>query len=188
MVMHEKLVSDAMTRPVRFVRPEDTLLTAAGILREHHISGLPVLDSEGKLVGVLSERDIVRELHRSTGVGSPRGLLDLLLGAESAPGISTFESTRRRLENAKVEQAMSRRPATVAADDTLEEAVRLFRQYAVNRLPVLEGDVMVGILTRQDVILALAGDIRRSAEMPSRLLPKAHPSRPARHPAAASAR
>lgn len=176
--MHEKLVSDAMTRPVRFVRPTDTLATAAGIMREHHISGLPVLDADGDLVGIISERDVVKELHRATGVGSPRGLLDLLLEAPSSSGVSSLEATRRRLQHAKVEGAMSHRPVTVEADDTLEEAIRVLRQFGVNRLPVLEKGRMVGILTRQDAIIALAGEVRRSANMPTRLIPAAHPGRP----------
>lgn len=176
--MHEKLVSDAMTRPVRFVRPQDTLATAAGIMREHHISGLPVLDADGKLVGIVSERDIVRELHHATGVGSPRGLLDLILESSTSGGLTPVEAARRRLEHAKVDSAMSRKPVTVDSDDTLEEAIRIFRQFSVNRLPVMEGDRMVGILTRQDAIIALAGEARRSANLPNRLIPQAHPGRP----------
>ncbi|MDE1819741.1 MAG: CBS domain-containing protein [Euryarchaeota archaeon] len=176
--MHEKLVSDAMTRPVRFVRPEDTLATAAGIMREHHISGLPVLDPDGKLCGIISERDIVKELHKATGVGSPRGLLDIILEAPSVGGVSSLEATRRRLQHARVEEAMSGRPVTVDADDTLEEAIRIFRQYSVNRLPVMDKERMVGILTRQDAIIALAGEVRRSANLPTRLIPQAHPGRP----------
>ena len=172
--MHEKLVSDAMTRPVRFVRPGDTLLTAAGIMREHHISGLPVIDEAGKLRGIVSERDVVREMHRATGIGSPRGLLEILLGTESAEGVTSLETTRNRLRNAHVQEAMSTRPVTIEADDTLEEAVRLFRQYSVNRLPVLEKGTLVGILTRQDVIIAMAGEVRRSANLPSRVIPGAH--------------
>lgn len=176
--MHEKMVTDAMTRPVRFVRPSDTLATAAGILREHHISGLPVLNADGDLVGIISERDIIKELHRATGVGSPRGLLDLLLEAPSTGGVSSLEATRRRLEHARVEEVMSARPVTIDADDTLEEAIRVLRQFGVNRLPVLQKGRMVGILTRQDAIIALAGEVRRSANLPARLIPAAHPGRP----------
>lgn len=175
--MHEKLVSDAMTRPVRFVRPIDTLATAAGIMREHHLSGLPVLDADGELCGIVSERDVVRELHRATGVGSPRGLLDLILEAPKG-AVSPIEAARRRLQHATVEEAMTRKPVTVEADDTLEEAIRLFRQFSVNRLPVMEKGRLVGILTRQDAIIALAGEVRRSANLPTRLIPQAHPGRP----------
>jgi CBS domain-containing protein len=187
--MHEKLVSDAMTRPVRFVRPKDTLMTAAGIMREHHLSGLPVLDADGQLQGIISERDIAQEMHRSAGVASPRGLLELILGTEASGGATMLEVCRNRLMNAHVDEVMSKKPVTVDADDTLEEAARLLRQYNVNRLPVMDHGDLVGILTRQDVIVALAGEVRRSANMPSRLIPTAHVKNPNKvRPGAALAR
>ena len=74
------------------------------------------------------------------------------------------------LEGVSAEHGVSR--------SVVREAIRVLRQFGVNRLPVLQKGRMVGILTRQDAIIALAGEVRRSANLPARLIPAAHPGRP----------
>ena len=141
-------VSDVMTQLVVTVSPDARLDEAARLLREHHVSGLPVVAPPHRLVGLLSERDIVRSLHAATGVDSARGLLDLLLGSAPPKGESILEVCRRQLRNSRVAEAMSSRVVTVDRDAPLHEAARQMRLHGVKRLPVVDAQGgLVGIVS-----------------------------------------
>jgi CBS domain-containing protein len=146
------LVEDVMTTPVVTVRPSESLLTAARAMREHHVSGLPVIGPDGKVLGVLSEKDIVRSLDGEVGVGHARGILDLLLAEYQPHRHDLLQRSVAALLNGLVEHAMSRPAVTVEFDAPLGEAWHLLRQYSVNRLPVVRREALVGIITRQDVL------------------------------------
>ncbi len=161
-------VGDAMTRSVYTVTPKWSLLDAARAMRSHHVSGMPVVDDSDRLVGVLSESDIVQELHAATGVAHARGVLDLFLAAAGLRRHELIDNCLHHLEHRKVADAMARRPVTVAPDDSLGEAARVMRRFNVNRVPVLGGERLVGILTRQDVVEALSRVSSRSEPAPRR--------------------
>jgi CBS domain-containing protein len=150
-------LSEIMTHTVVKVLDNAPLLKAARLMRTYHVSGLPVIDKSGKLIGVISEKDLVRGLDKSTGIGSPRGLLDLLLGSAPPKGPNLWELCQHRLENGRVHDVMTPRPVVVGADATIHEAARLMRVSSINRLPVVDdGGKLVGIVTRADVVEALA--------------------------------
>jgi CBS domain-containing protein len=153
------LVEDVMTTPVLTVRPDESLLSAARTMRSHHVSGLPVV-GRGRVVGVLSEKDIVAALDRQVGVGHPRGILDVLLAAYQPKRRDILWKSVAGLLNIRAEKAMSHPAVTVDSDAPLAEAWHLLGQYSVNRLPVLRGDKLVGIITRQDVLGVVSGKIR----------------------------
>jgi len=151
-------VSEIMTHTVVKVLESASLLKAARLMRTYHVSGLPVLEKTGKLVGIVSEKDLVRGLDKSTGIGSARGMLDLLLGSAPPKGPTLWELCQHRLESGQVRDVMTPRPVVVAADATIHEAARLMRVGSINRLPVLDdAGRLVGIVTRSDVVEALAG-------------------------------
>jgi CBS domain-containing protein len=151
------LVEDVMTSAVYTARPEESLLSATETMRRHHVSGLPVVETGGRLVGVLSEKDIVRAVDRQTGVGRARGILDLLLASlEPKPKDRLHESVAALL-NGAVRDAMSHPAVSVEADEPFGEASRLLGKYSVNRLPVVRDGALVGIVTRQDVLKVLRG-------------------------------
>lgn len=154
-------VSDVMTKLVVTTTPDARLEEAARLLREHHVSGLPVVAPARHVAGILSERDIVRSLHRATGVDSPRGLLDLLLGSAPSRGESILEVCRRQLKNARVADAMTTEVVTVEKDAPLSEAARRMQTHGVKRLPVVDarGD-LVGIVSRADIVQAVSGKAR----------------------------
>jgi len=157
------LVKDVMTSAVYTARPEESLLSAAETMRRHHVSGLPVVDAGNHLVGVLSEKDIVRAVDRQTGVGRARGILDLLLASlEPKPKDRLHESVAALL-NGLVRDAMSHPAVSVEADTSFGEASRLLGKFSVNRLPVVEDGQLVGIVTRQDVLKVLHGAVPRTA-------------------------
>jgi CBS domain-containing protein len=146
------LVEDVMTTPVFTARPGESLLSAAQTMRSHHISGLPIVDPPGKVIGVLSEKDIVGALDKQVGIGHARGILDILLASYGPKSKDILERSVGALLNGVVRDAMSHPAATVEADASLGEAWRLLGQYTVNRLPVLRKETLVGIITRQDVL------------------------------------
>lgn len=160
-VASETRVHEVMTTTVVTIPPDARLEEAARLLRHHHVSGLPVVDPSPHVVGVLSERDIVRELHRATGVDSPRGLLDLLLESSPSKGESILEVCRRQLHNARVGDAMTKRVVTVDPDATLIDAARTMGQHGVKRLPVVDAKGnLLGIVTRADIVRSVSGEAR----------------------------
>jgi CBS domain-containing protein len=159
-----KPVSSIMTRSVITTRPEATLREAAELMRELHLSGLPVVDSDGDLVGLLSERDLVRGVHEATGVASPRGLLDLLLDSTPRKGPSLLEASRRRLETGHVRDVMTTKLITIGPATTVREAALLMARDAIHRLPVVDDEGgLIGIVSRQDVVNSVAGEAPAAA-------------------------
>jgi len=163
------LVEEVMTTPVFTAGPDESLLSAARTMRAHHVSGLPVVNSDHRVVGVLSEKDIVAALDRQVGIGHARGILDILLAGYEPKRHDLLERGVAALLNGVVRDAMSRPAATVEADAPLTEAWHLLRQYSVNRLPVVRDDRLAGILTRQDLLKVLQ-------RPPDAAGPTAHPS------------
>jgi CBS domain-containing protein len=148
-------VADVMTRNVAAVRPETPLRDVAELMVEKGISGVPVVDATGAVLGVVSEADFVIK-ERGSEPTRPR-LLARIFG----------ESRRTQAELAKIEattagEAMTSPAITVEADDTLKSAAETMADRKVNRLPVIEGGVLVGIVTRADIVRAF---IRSDAEL-----------------------
>lgn len=133
-------VRQVMTEDVVSVSPEATLKEVAELLARHRISGIPVLDGDGRVLGVVSEADIVR---RETGDDRERGLLGWLL-SERPPA---------KLEARTAGEAMSSPPIVIQPQRDVAEAARLMTERAVNRLPVVEADEkLVGIVSRADLV------------------------------------
>jgi CBS domain-containing protein len=145
-------VRDAMTAEVCTVAPGMSLHDVARLLVERGISGAPVVDAYGELIGVISEGDF---LVKERGLGRrPANVLDRLLGRADEVDV-------RRLSAQTAVQAMSTPAVTIGPDDTLREAAALMLDRAVNRLPVVSDGRLVGILTRADLVRAY---IRRDDE------------------------
>ncbi len=163
-------VGHVMTQLVMTTTPEASLDQAARLLRECHVSGLPVVDNDEHVVGVVSEKDLVRVLHKATGVGLPRGLLDIVLGSAPVRGPDSLTVCRHRLKNTRVSEVMSRMVVSIGPDTTLLEAARIMKTHGVNRLPVLDSDQrLVGILSSCDIL----GDL---SPTPLRARGSLHPS------------
>src|ERR1700750_591448 len=119
-----------MTRPVITVTPDATILEAANIMLRWHVSGLPVVDATGKLVGIVSEGDFIRR--SEIGTQRHRGRwLSFILGPGKAAADFVQEHGRR------VEEVMTRNPLTITEDTALAEIVDLMEKNNVKRLPVV---------------------------------------------------
>jgi len=138
-----------MTRSVVTVAPESSILDAANLMLQRHVSGLPVVDAAGKLVGIVSEGDFIRR--SEIGTQRKRGRwLRFILGAGKAATDFVREHGR------KVSEVMTRDPLTVTEDTVLEEIVSTMETNGVKRLPVMRGDKLVGIVSRANLLQAVA--------------------------------
>ena len=139
-----------MTRPVLSVTPDTTIVEAANTMLQKHVSGLPVVDAKGKLVGIISEGDFIRR--SEIGTQRKRGqFLKFILG----PGKEATDFVREH--GRKVAEIMTTEPlVTVNEGTTLEEIVALMEKNNVRRLPVMTGDKVVGIVTRANLLQAVA--------------------------------
>ena len=154
--------ADVMTRDVLTVTPGMSLEQAAERLVERGVSGAPVVDERGRMVGILSESDILRQLKRiSEDVLGKRYLanrvhsLDLLafLGEREHAAV---EEVYRKLRASKVADVMTAHVHGVAPTDSLEAVAAAMIEHDVNRLPVVDAGRVVGIITRADLARVLA--------------------------------
>jgi CBS domain-containing protein len=140
---------DVMTPRVTSIAPDDTVLKAARLMLQHQISGLPVVDKGGALVGVVTEGDFLRRAE--TGTERHRASwLEFVLG----PGRLAKDYTRFHAR--KVQEVMTCPPYTVTEDTPLEDVVELMERKRIKRLPVVRGQQMVGIVSRANLLHALA--------------------------------
>lgn len=150
-----KTVADVMTRDPVTASPEMSLTDVVRILAERHISGLPVVDPTGKLVGVISETDL---MWKETGVNPPAYimLLDSVIYLENP---SRYERDLHKALGQTVAEVMSQDLVTITPEKSVREAAQLMHDRSIHRLPVLDttGHV-VGILTRGDIIRTMAAE------------------------------
>jgi CBS domain-containing protein len=145
-------VGAVMTSRVYSVTPNWSLLSVARLLRNHHISGVPVVDANDHVVGVVSESDLFAELHRVAGVGTARGVLDLLLTAGGFRSRTVLDQCLSHLRRSRVRTAMRTPPIVVEPATPVLVAAGLLRRHRINRLPVVDEGRLVGIVTRQDLV------------------------------------
>jgi len=138
-----------MTRPVITVAPESTIVDAANLMLQRHVSGLPVVDAAGKLVGIVSEGDFIRRSEIGTQRKRGRWLRFILGPGKSA---SDFVQEHGR----RVAEVMTTQPLTITEDTALAEIVDLMEKNNVKRLPVIRGDKIVGIVSRANLLQAVA--------------------------------
>ncbi|HEY8777893.1 MAG TPA: CBS domain-containing protein [Gaiellaceae bacterium] len=138
-------VEDVMMREVHCVAPEASLKDVAAVLVEHAISGMPVCDGDGRVLGIVSEADI---LYKERGPRPRRGgpLAWLVDGAGYAEVAKSAARTAGK--------AMTRPAVTIDPDRPVSEAARLMLERRVNRLPVVKADQLLGIVTRADLVRA----------------------------------
>lgn len=143
--------ADVMTRDVVTVRPDDTLRRAAQLMLKRGVAGLPVVDVHGRIVGVVSEADLVRpdeaaeqRVHR---------WLDMLADGEAlAPELlATIDAANR-----PVAKVMRADPITIAETTPLREVANLVGRDNVRRVLVVTDGKLVGIVARRDLVRALA--------------------------------
>jgi CBS domain-containing protein len=145
-------ITDVMTSPVITLRPDDTIESAVATLVEHGVSGAPVVDEDGRLVGLLDDTDLLladARLHGPTTVQ--------ILGANiPLPGERhRLEDEVRRALAQVVGEVMDREPAILDLTATVEDAATIIVDREVSRVPIVDGGRVVGIVTRGDLVQAM---------------------------------
>lgn len=145
--MMKAKAKDVMTSPAIVVRPETTIDDALELLLRHRVSGLPVVDAEDRLVGVVSEFDLLTLLYDNL-----------------------------RIENTTVSRYLSSDVVTVHEDDHLIDVAQVFLEKGLRRLPVIKAGKVVGVISRRDVIRYIR-DLRRQVSQEFHTPPAALGSR-----------
>jgi CBS domain-containing protein len=152
--------ADVMTSDVLTLNAEASVLDAARTMLRNRVSGMPVVDWNGKLVGMLTEGDLLRRAE--TGTERHRShWLELLLGPGRAAADYTVAHAR------KVSEVMTDQVISIAPDATLEQAVATMERHKVKRLPVVAGGKLVGIVSRADFLRALIEQAEKNAVAPA---------------------
>lgn len=146
--------SDLMTRDVVVVQPTTSLLQAVKLMVQHRISGLPVVDDDGHVVGMITEGDLVR-WHEGWTEKQAHWLDMLAEGEELGAGFVQALHAERH----KVKAAMSPDVATVAETTPARAIASLMHARHIKRVPVLRDGKLVGVVARSDLIRALAQDL-----------------------------
>ncbi len=140
--------SDIMTRGALTATADSTVEAAARLMLSHRISGLPVVDAAGAVIGMVTEGDLLRR--SEIGTERRRGRwLELLLGPGRLAADYIHSHTR------KVGEVMTRDVVAIAPETPLAEAVSLMEQRHIKRLPVIDQGRLVGILSRANLLSAL---------------------------------
>ena len=147
-------VRDIMAPNPASVHPETSVEEVIELLRRHELPGVPVVDGEGRVVGMVTEADLV--LPDDQGDLHLPHYINLFGGTVFLEPLGRFESRLRKAFASKAEDMMTREPRAVAPDTTVREAARIIHESGHNRLPVVEDERLVGVVTRLDVLGALA--------------------------------
>jgi CBS domain-containing protein len=146
-------VADIMERDVVTVSPEDDVESLISVLRKHELPGVPVTDSGGRLVGIVTENDLILraeddQLHLPHYV-------ELFGGVVFLEPLKHLEDKLRKGFATEVRQMMTSDVLTISPDASVQEAARLISRSGHNRLPVVEEGRLVGVVTRIDCLQAL---------------------------------
>lgn len=143
------LAHQIMSRQVITVGVDTAIADAIKIMLSHHVSGLPVVDTAGKLVGIISEGDFIRRAE--IGTERQRGRwLTFLTGADRV----AFDFARAH--GRRIGQIMTTDPITIREDTALPEIVKIMEKHCIKRLPVMREHKIVGMVTRADFLPAIA--------------------------------
>jgi CBS domain-containing protein len=149
---------DIMVSPVITAKPSQTVRDVAKFFVEHRISGAPVVDNAGKIVGIISEGDLLRRVETKTE-RDRSSWLRLLTADEVLAG--EYAKARART----VADVMTRNVVAVTVDTPLSEIAALLEKNSIKRVPVVSAGRLVGIVSRSNLVQALA-TARREFEMP----------------------
>lgn len=144
-MLHDTRAGAIMQRPAVCIGQDQSIAELIALLAERCISGVPVLNADGKVAGVVSEKDVLRFLGRSADIRV------MHLVADSLERPLTLSAEQRRHS---VGAIMSSPPVTVEKEATLEEIIDIFHNRQINRLPVVEDGTPLGVITRRTIINA----------------------------------
>ena len=147
-----KTASDIMTQDVVTVNKNQPIGDLSKIFIENHFNGVPVLDNTGKVVGVVTQGDLI-EQNKNLHIPTVIALFDAVLFLESE---KKFEDDLKKLTGSKIEDIYHKNPITVSPDTDLSEIITLMAEKDIHTLPVLDGDKLIGIIGKRNIIREMA--------------------------------
>ena len=148
----ERLIKDIMVKKVITIQKDASVEELSELLVKNRISGVPVIDGDGKLVGIATEGDLII---KDSDLHFPRyfKLLDSIIYLES---LNKFKKSLKKFLGTKVEDVMTAEIKTVKEETPVGEAANIMIKYNINRVPVLDSkDELVGIVTRADIVKSM---------------------------------
>ena len=145
--------TDVMVRDVVTVKPETDVASAIKLLIEHDISALPVVDDGGRVVGMLSEADLVRRAEIGTEKQRPWWLEALTPGSMLAEEFAKAHGLR-------VSEVMSPHVVSASEETPLAEIAALLEKHRIKRVPIIEDGKLLGIVSRSNLVQALASSLQ----------------------------
>ncbi len=150
--MNNKKAKDIMTSDVIVANQNDEISSIANLLIKEKIGGLPVLDDDNKVVGIISETDIMK---KETHIEAP-GFINLLQGIILLDDMKKLEKNMKQIAAYKVKDLMSKDIVKVDEDDTFDYVANLMIKKSINRVPVVDKENRLkGIICRYDIIKAM---------------------------------
>lgn len=145
------LVKDVMTKDVQTVRPDEKVDKVARLLVDNRISGVPVVDENHHVVGIITEKDL---MIKATELKVPfyLTLFDSIIFLENP---IRFNNDLKKYTATYVKEAMTEKVVTVPEDFPISEVVPLMQKKQINRVPVVRHGKLVGIITRNDILKAI---------------------------------
>jgi CBS domain-containing protein len=164
-------VDEAMNREIVVCRDDDTIETVIMTMFKHGISGMPVISASSQVVGVISEKDVVRAFNKAlanAGMSEINTTIRLLFlgkieNLDPKRLVEVMKSARTQL----VRNYMSSPPIMVSSRSSLKDALELMISKRVNRLPVVDKNQIVGIITRGDIMVFIASELARTGTIGS---------------------
>ena len=147
---------DIMTKDVITVQPETEVVQAAKLLLEHHINGLPVVDKEGRMKGIICQSDLVVQ-QRKIPLPSFFIMLDSFIPLTSS---KTIKKELQKMSAITVKDAMTPDPITVGPETGLEDIATMMVKHKIHTLPVLDQGRIVGIIGKEDILRTLMSDMK----------------------------
>lgn len=138
------LIKDLMTRDVITVSPGTPLKEVGRLLKEKRISGIPVLDDAGKIVGIVTITDILMII---------RAVYDFQENRRNATGLSVNELVGTALLNKKVSEVMKRDVCTLDEDKSLHDVMKLMFTEKIHTIPITKDGKLVGVIGKRDLVL-----------------------------------
>lgn len=144
-------VKDIMSTKVITLNPETDITEAAKLLLENRINGAPVVDEEGRLLGILCQSDLIAQQKR---LPLP-SVFTILDGYISFTSMDQIQAQVDKIAASKVRQAMTKKPVTVGPEDTVEDVATLMVDSNYHTLPVEENGILLGVVGKEDVLRTL---------------------------------
>ncbi len=149
-------VKEIMTTPALSVKADRTIKETLDLLAEKRISGLPVVDNDNKVIGVISDTDIIRYAHQISVVPLSN-LSGWVSPYADISDLATMRKGFKTLHTTTVDKVMTKKVFTIHQDADAADAAQLMNRRKINRIPAIDSDgKLVGIVTRSDMVQCMA--------------------------------